>query len=244
MFDKITVHTPSQILALMPHLLGFTPHNSIVVMPQTARLPHARVDFPPDVESVLALAQTLHHAYRHHSGTVLLAAFTDNTHHTQVASTVGAATLVLQIVELTLCETLTVAQTFAVAGEVWTETRTGTTGTVTTQDREYVAAQAVAAGMAMPAIDRAAHTDRFTRTEDTDETIDTIDAATLHHVAAEVGSETEAELLDSATAILEVARATGIMPNPTESARLLCAIERDEVREALLGEASTPHARG
>ena len=42
----VAVRTPDELLAAVPHMLGFNPEESIVVVPVTRGLPLARVDLP------------------------------------------------------------------------------------------------------------------------------------------------------------------------------------------------------
>lgn len=43
---KLSVHTPDELIAAIPHLLGFKPEESIVILPMGSDLPVARVDLP------------------------------------------------------------------------------------------------------------------------------------------------------------------------------------------------------
>jgi hypothetical protein len=46
----LVVRTPEELLAAVPHMLGFNPQESIVVVPVTRGLPVARVDLPRNEE--------------------------------------------------------------------------------------------------------------------------------------------------------------------------------------------------
>jgi hypothetical protein len=43
---KLSVHSPDELIAAIPHLLGFKPEESIVFLPMGSDLPVARVDLP------------------------------------------------------------------------------------------------------------------------------------------------------------------------------------------------------
>lgn len=42
----LSVRNPDELVAAIPHLLGFKPHESIVFVPMRSDLPVARVDLP------------------------------------------------------------------------------------------------------------------------------------------------------------------------------------------------------
>jgi len=43
---KLSVHSPDELVAAPPHLLGFKPEESVVFVPMRADLPIARIDLP------------------------------------------------------------------------------------------------------------------------------------------------------------------------------------------------------
>ena len=42
----LSIHSPDELIAVIPHLLGFKPEESIVFLPMRSDLPVARVDLP------------------------------------------------------------------------------------------------------------------------------------------------------------------------------------------------------
>ena len=51
----LSIHSPDELIAVIPHMLGFTPEESIVFVPMGSSLPIARVDLPTtpsDIEMV------------------------------------------------------------------------------------------------------------------------------------------------------------------------------------------------
>lgn len=51
----LSVRSPDELIAVIPHLLGFKPEESLVFLPMSSELPTARVDLPttpPDREVV------------------------------------------------------------------------------------------------------------------------------------------------------------------------------------------------
>lgn len=43
---SLSVHSPDELIAAIPHMLGFKPHESIVLVPIRSDLPTARIDLP------------------------------------------------------------------------------------------------------------------------------------------------------------------------------------------------------
>lgn len=203
--NQIRVSTMGELIALVSYLLGFTPEESVVVVPLSENAPTARLDFPADVAAVLDAAESIQRAYRSCSGPVGLFAFTKNTQ---------AADLVLEAFEAAMPEQVTVTGLVHVDDDRWSNHRTGESGSITQQDRDLVGAAAVMSGKRVPHRTRAEHVDRFARQE-------VIPMETLTRVTKEMLQETAAERTEAVEAILNSARTTGLMPSDTEVARLL-----------------------
>lgn len=204
--SKIVATSTSEFIVTISHLLGFTPTESIVVVSLTSGM-HARVDFPRSVNDVMEVTDALAQGYRNDPGPLWLFAFTANA---------PAAPLVLGVLPAAFVG-VRIEAMFHVNGDHWSDVSTGETiesGTITTADRDYIAAQAVMAGKAMPQTDRAAHVDQFARTAP-------IDVDTVTHVLEEVLTETAEEISTGTDAILDTARATGLALTDTETARLI-----------------------
>ena len=76
MTQTITIRTPADVIDIVPHLLGFEPKASLVVM--TVGAFHARVDLPVGAHEVDHVANTLLEAcLKHGVDRVLLAAYTE-----------------------------------------------------------------------------------------------------------------------------------------------------------------------
>lgn len=43
---KFSVRSPDELISVIPHILGFTPRHSLVLVPLSPELPAARVDLP------------------------------------------------------------------------------------------------------------------------------------------------------------------------------------------------------
>ncbi|OLT14746.1 hypothetical protein BJF80_12290 [Serinicoccus sp. CUA-874] len=72
----LSVHSPDELIAVIPHLLGFKPEESIVFLPMRSDLPVARVDLPTQglprtrgsPSAVASLSQSLHQIAEYHDG--------------------------------------------------------------------------------------------------------------------------------------------------------------------------------
>jgi hypothetical protein len=64
------IHTPDELVAVVPHLLGFTPQQSVVVIGAQPRMPTARIDLPNNSEAIAEMADSLIHGYQLHKGPV------------------------------------------------------------------------------------------------------------------------------------------------------------------------------
>jgi hypothetical protein len=79
--SPIRIKSPTDILAVVPFVLGFHPEDSMVVLTadQAARQLHARVDLPGDDEGLRLVVEQLAAAIAHSRGTsVVLVAYTDD----------------------------------------------------------------------------------------------------------------------------------------------------------------------
>ena len=139
------IHTPAELVAVVPHLLGFEPHDSLVVVPTGSGMPVARVDLPTSVEDAARVAHTLVDAYRDQPGPVVLVAFTADD---------AAAREALDAVADRGRGVLRVVDSLHVHGDLWTSLTGAGEGLVPAEARSRFAAEAVAAGRVLPAKSR------------------------------------------------------------------------------------------
>lgn len=151
----LVVATPDELLAALPHVLGFVPEESIVMVPIGSALPAARADMPMTVDESLQVAGSLSAAYAGHlqrPGAML--AVVCLTEHRRVAETTSRA----------LAESLdhvgisTPIRLWATANR-WTDLASGDTGPRNVPTRERMAAEAVYLGQRSPAPSRSALAD-------------------------------------------------------------------------------------
>lgn len=65
---RVMVTSPDELLAALPHVLGFTPTESVVTVPLGSKLPVARIDIPRTADERRQVAKALQTGYVHHVG--------------------------------------------------------------------------------------------------------------------------------------------------------------------------------
>lgn len=141
----LQIRTHAELVAIVPHLLGFEPEDSLVCVPAGRPGPIARIDHPHTEEDMVQAAQALTHGYAGSPGPVVMVAFTDQPAHVrQAVETLGReAAGVLSIVD-----------TLRVHDQGWVSLTTGETGAVPGEVVSRFAADAVVAGRTLPAHSR------------------------------------------------------------------------------------------
>jgi len=148
---KLNVQGPDELIAALPHILGFTPVESLILVPFTPALPVARVDLPGDSHEREAMVDQLRPAYLRHAGkagpeaVLAVVCITENRH---------AATAAAVAIEQALSPQLRVPIKLWANERAWTDLDTGRTGPRSTSAAGRFAAETVAAGRAMPARSR------------------------------------------------------------------------------------------
>ena len=66
MTDALHINTRADLAAVVPHLLGFTPEDSLVCVPTNSGGPTARIDLPHDPHALTDVVEALADAYRRH----------------------------------------------------------------------------------------------------------------------------------------------------------------------------------
>jgi hypothetical protein len=84
---RLTVSSPDELIAAVPHLMGFHVESSIVVIPISPGLPHARVDLPSNQAERTAMVDSLMRAYgRGGPGEVMVIGFANGPEEVEQTS--------------------------------------------------------------------------------------------------------------------------------------------------------------
>lgn len=146
---KLSVNNPDEVTAVIPHMLGFAPTESLVVMPMGAGLPVARIDLPRTAEGRAMAVEALLNPYLRNAGPdakVALVAFTDSGQAAEDASR--------QIGQEMTAHGLPVVFRLWVTEQTWTDLGTGRGGERTLEAQTRMAALFVADGRRTPAESR------------------------------------------------------------------------------------------
>ena len=146
----LVVQSPDELLAAVPHVLGFKPEESIVLVPFRPGLPITRVNLPTNAADREEVWDALSGPYGRHArpgARLAIVCFTQDRRSAELASqhlsnrleTVGITTHIRLWSD----------------GERWREFNTGQTGLQTEATAERIAAATVLSGAAQPAANRA-----------------------------------------------------------------------------------------
>ena len=146
MHTPITISGYPELVAAVPHLLGFVPTDSVVCIPIGAAGPIARIDHPHNDADVVGAVKALSDCYlRASTSDLAVVAITDD----QAAAVKTAAALTLA-----LRDKVNIHTALWVDENKWTDLTTGTRGTISEQASTRIAAEAVLRGQARPAASR------------------------------------------------------------------------------------------
>lgn len=145
----VPIKNPDELVAVIPHMLGFKPEESIVFVPMRSDLPTARVDIPTTPRDQALVWQAIRDGltrYAQPGAAVGIICFTADRHHADVVGrefaerldTLGIDTHVLLWADETR----------------WADLVTGDMGLQTDAARERVAAMTVLGGRTQPAASR------------------------------------------------------------------------------------------
>lgn len=145
----LSVHSPDELIAAIPHLLGFKPEESIVFLPMGAELPTARVDLPTTARDRDVVWQSIRDAFSRYAQPDSSVAIVCLSADRDVAAVVGhdfAARLDSIGIDTRI---------MLWADETrWADLDTGDMGLQTDGARERVAAETVLTGRAQPTASR------------------------------------------------------------------------------------------
>lgn len=131
----LRVSEPGELVAVIPHLLGFVPHDSVVCLPAGGGGPVARVDHPHEGEDFSAVVEMLTKAYRDRDSGVMLVCVTEDHE---------SAARVHRLMGQALGQRLRVG--LRTHADEWVDLATGAGGVVSAESREQIAAEDVFAG--------------------------------------------------------------------------------------------------
>ncbi|MGB0190152.1 MAG: DUF4192 domain-containing protein [Nocardioides sp.] len=221
----LVVQSPDELLAAVPHVLGFKPEESIVLVPFRPGLPITRVDLPttaPDREAVWDAVSGPYGRHARPGARLAILCFTEDRRSAELASqhlsnrleTVGITTHIRLWSD----------------GERWREFNTGQTGLQTQATAERIAAATVLTGAAQPAANRASLAASMVGNREP--------IAQLIPAARAAAVSSPAVEQDWALDRLEQFHADGNRLSDADGARMLVALETISTRDALWEEMS------
>lgn len=230
--DALDITTRSELAAAVPHLLGFSPEDSLVCVPTNGGGPTARIDLPHDAQAVSDVVEALTDAYRRHRATcpsVAVLAFSDQTE--------DAATAV-QALAGALTQTTRVDALLLVDRDAWTDLSTGEVGDVEQAIRERIAAEFVGRGRTLPQSSRA---DLAKAMEGNTHALEQL----MPQASARIGSLTADDLADEAGWVLHALdqfEQISVPLSDPPAARLVAALGLPPVRDLVLAEHTRDNA--
>lgn len=147
MSHVLRLRSHDELIAAVPHLLGFQPHDSIVVVPVGGEAPTARLDLPHNDWDRHCGIETLAATYRRHRGCTSLAFLA-------VTADEADARRSYEALADALTGTQTVDWALWVHDDTWVDLATGETGAASARTATRMAAELVARGRAMPLASR------------------------------------------------------------------------------------------
>jgi hypothetical protein len=228
----LVLRTPEELLAAIPHLLGFNPQESIVLVPVSKGLPIARVDLPRtggDREEVLRHLSGPYGRNARPGARVALVCVTEDRRSAELASQHVAEGL----------EKIGVATPLRIwaTDQRWLEFNTDQAGNRTTETGTRISAEAVMAGRARPAATRESLAESLVG--DRAPVAKLLPAA---RAAAEASSTTTERTW--AVGRLERFHTDGNRLEDHDAARMLVALTSTRVRDALWEDMSRDNATG
>jgi hypothetical protein len=145
----VNVKGVDELAAVIPHLLGFQPTESLVVVPLSPGPPVARIDLPDTADERDQVTEQLLRAYRRHAqpgSQLALMCFSENLPAADLASQQLAGELIAHGIE--------VSARLWVTENSWTELDSGQGGQRTREAQTLMAAELVVAGRRAPAAGR------------------------------------------------------------------------------------------
>ena len=225
---ELRVTTTDELIAAVPHLMGFHVENSMVVIPVRSGLPLARVDLPVNAEERTEMVDGLMDAYgRPGGGDVMLIGFADDP------SMVAPAGRQLRE---SLAEAGVGVRGLLWAGErSWSDLDSGQSGPRTTETAGRIDAEMVVGGRRMPAASREAVEQAFTGDPEPV-------ARYLPAVADDMDNSTPARERQWAIGRAEAFVQDGRKLSDPEAARMLACLQSVPVRDQMADRISRDSA--
>lgn len=217
----LVVNTPDELLAAVPHVLGFNPEESIVLLPLRPGLPVTRVDMPRSTSDREKVWDALSGPYGRHArpgAAVAIVCFTEG----RLFARLGSEDLSDRLQGLGIVTHVRLWSD----GDRWREFNSGATGSRTRAAAERIAAAAVLAGVAQPAVSRAALAASMVG-----------DHAPIARLipAARAAAQTSSSAAESEWALGRLGQfhADGNRLSDADGARMLVALETLSIRDAI-----------
>lgn len=232
MTEPLHINTRADLAAVVPHLLGFTPEDSLVCVPTNSGGPTARIDLPHDPHALTDVVEALADAYRRHHvecPAVAILAFTDQPQDALIA---------IQGLSTALGRTTRVDVTLVVDQDQWTDLRTEEVGDIDHGTRDRISAEFVGRGRALP---RASRADIAKALEGNAVAFEPI----LPEVLARTASMDADDLADEAGWVLHTIdqfQRHAVPLGDQPAARLVAALTLPPVRDLVLAEHSRDNA--
>ena len=217
----LSVRSPDELIAVIPHLLGFKPEESLVFLPMSSELPAARVDLPTTPDDREVVWNSIRDAYGRHaqpgSSLAIVCITADRETATDVGHEFAARFNSIGIdtrVALWADETR------------WADLDTGDMGLQTEDARERIAAATVLTGRAQPAANRDSLAESLVGDREPV-------AALLSEIRETARQNTAKAESRWALARMQRFHGDGIRLNDGDAARLLVAVESVPTRDRL-----------
>ncbi|GAB2857647.1 DUF4192 domain-containing protein [Nocardioides pacificus] len=217
----LVVHSPEELLAAVPHVLGFKPEESVVLVPFRSGLPVARIDLPRTAADREGVWDALRGPYGRHArpgAGLAIVCITEDSRSAELVSQHLSSRL--QDVGITTHIRLWSD------GERWREFNTGQTGLQSPSTAERIAAVTVYTGAAQPAASRESLGASMVGDR---EPI----ALLLPAARAAAAAKTPEADMEWALERLEQFHDDGVRLSDIEGARMLVALETISTRDAL-----------
>ena len=229
---SLTVASVGEVAAVVPHVLGMNPKDSLVVFPTRPKtVPIARVDMPRNPREQELAASNIARAYAGRAGQVVLLAYTDR----------------LDLAE-SACEQLrsrlepgtAVVATVAVQGDQWVRLDCADSGVIGQGTRNRFAAEYAFRGRRAPyASEEELKASFQPATPLSVEAMQTATKAAGGAVASESAAETERTWM---TLALERFAATGALLTEADAARMVCDVRHIGLRDHAWASMDTRNA--
>jgi hypothetical protein len=217
----LSIHSPDELIAALPHLLGFTPEESIVFVPCRPDLPLARIDFPTTAAARDEAWDAIRSAFSRYAqpgASVAIVCVSDDLEAAELVGHHFAVRL----------SSIGIAAPLKLSADAthWYDLDSGDSGLQTEAARDELAATTVLAGRAQPVRSRDALAASLVG-----------DRKPITHLlsgAREAASQTTAHRERSwALGRLEQFHEDGVRLDDGDAARLLVAVESIPIRDTL-----------